>query len=100
MIWVSAATATLSAAIAGAAAKFSIIASSRHRKEAQGRRPRSLRHRSFERPQIGARRRYRSRRWARPKRCVTRGTRHAAAVLRALGITDLDPPTPPQPGET
>jgi len=34
------------------------------------------------------------------KRCVTRGTQRAAAVLRALGITDLDPPTPPQPGET
>jgi hypothetical protein len=28
------------------------------------------------------------------------GTRRAATVLRALGITDLDPPTPPQPGET
>jgi transposase len=35
-----------------------------------------------------------------PKRCVTRGTQRAAAMLRALGITDLDPPTPPQPGET
>src|SRR5258706_1781644 len=34
------------------------------------------------------------------KRCVTRGTQRAATVLRALGITDLDPPTPPQPGET
>jgi len=34
------------------------------------------------------------------KRCVTRGTQRAAAVLRALGITDLDPPTLPQPGET
>jgi transposase len=34
------------------------------------------------------------------KRCVTRGTQRAAAVLRALAITDLDPPTPPQPGET
>ena len=29
------------------------------------------------------------------KRSVTRGTHRAAAVLRALGITDLDPPTPP-----
>jgi transposase len=34
------------------------------------------------------------------KRCVTRGSQRAAIVLRALGITDLDPPTPPQPGET
>lgn len=34
------------------------------------------------------------------KRSVTRGTQRAAAVLRALGITDLDPPTPPQPGQT
>jgi transposase len=34
------------------------------------------------------------------KRSVTRGTQRAAAVLRALGITDLDPPTPPQQGET
>jgi hypothetical protein len=35
------------------------------------------------------------------KRCVAaRGTQRAATVLRALGITDLDPPTPPQPGET
>ena len=32
------------------------------------------------------------------KRSVTRGTQRAAAVLRALGITDLDPPIPPQPG--
>ena len=29
------------------------------------------------------------------KRSVTRGTHRAAAVLRALGITDLNPPTPP-----
>jgi len=34
------------------------------------------------------------------KRCVTRGTQRAAAVLRALAITDLEPPTPPQPSET
>jgi transposase len=34
------------------------------------------------------------------KRSVTRGTQRAAAVLRALAITDLDPPTPPQPGQT
>ena len=34
------------------------------------------------------------------KRSVTRGTQRAAAVLRALGVTDLDPPTPPQQGET
>ncbi len=34
------------------------------------------------------------------KRSVTRGTQRAAAVLRALGIADIDPPTPSQPGET
>jgi hypothetical protein len=34
------------------------------------------------------------------KRSVTRGTQRAAAVLRALAISELDPPTPPQPGET
>ena len=34
------------------------------------------------------------------KRSVTSDTQRAAAVLRALGITDLDPPTPPQPGQT
>jgi transposase len=34
------------------------------------------------------------------KRSVTRGTQRAAAALRALGITDLDPPAPPQQGET
>ena len=34
------------------------------------------------------------------KRSVTRGTQRAAAVLRALGITELEPPTPPQQGET
>src|SRR5271163_100733 len=34
------------------------------------------------------------------KRSVTTGTNRAAAVLRALGITELDPSTPPQPGET
>jgi transposase len=34
------------------------------------------------------------------KRSVTRGTQRAAAVLRALGIVDLDPPAPPQQGET
>ena len=33
------------------------------------------------------------------KRSVTRGTSRAAAVLRALGIVDLDPPTPPRPGQ-
>jgi len=33
------------------------------------------------------------------KRAVTRPTQRAAAVLRALGITDLDPP-PPQPSQT
>ena len=34
------------------------------------------------------------------KRSVTRGTQRAASVLRALGITELDPPAPPQPGQT
>jgi hypothetical protein len=34
------------------------------------------------------------------KRSVTRGTQRAAAVLRALGIAELEPPTPPQPGQT
>ena len=29
------------------------------------------------------------------KRSVIRGSAHAAAILAALGITDLDPPTPP-----
>jgi transposase len=34
------------------------------------------------------------------KRSVTHGTQRAAAVLRALGITNLDPPTPPITGQT
>jgi transposase len=34
------------------------------------------------------------------KRSVTAGTQRAAAVLRAIGITDLDPPIPPTPGQT
>jgi transposase len=34
------------------------------------------------------------------KRSVTTGTQRAAAVLRAIGVTDLDPPTPPTPGQT
>jgi len=34
------------------------------------------------------------------KRSVTAPTPRAAAVLRAIGITDLDPPTPPVPGQT
>ncbi|MGH6805014.1 MAG: IS1634 family transposase [Methyloceanibacter sp.] len=34
------------------------------------------------------------------KRSVTRGTQRAAAVLRALAITDLDPPTPPPQDKT
>jgi transposase len=33
------------------------------------------------------------------KRSVTHGTQRAAAVLRALGITALDPPRPPQQGD-
>jgi transposase len=34
------------------------------------------------------------------KRSVTHGSQRAATVLRALGLTELDPPTPPQQGET
>lgn len=34
------------------------------------------------------------------KRSVTRGSPRAAAILRALGVTDLNPPTPPQRGQT
>jgi hypothetical protein len=34
------------------------------------------------------------------KRSVTPGPQRAAAVLRATGITDLDPPTPPIAGQT
>jgi len=34
------------------------------------------------------------------KRSVTKPTQRAAAVLRALGIPKLDPPSPPQPGQT
>jgi hypothetical protein len=34
------------------------------------------------------------------KRCVTRGSQRAAQVLRALGVTELDPPTPPTQSET
>jgi transposase len=34
------------------------------------------------------------------KRSVTRGSSRAAAILAALGITDLDPPTPPQGAPT
>jgi transposase len=34
------------------------------------------------------------------KRSVTAGTQRAATVLRAIGISDLDPPTPPTPGQT
>ena len=32
----------------------------------------------------------------RRKLCVTRGNQHVATVLRALGITHLDPPPPPE----
>jgi transposase len=34
------------------------------------------------------------------KRSVTAGTHRAAMVLRAVGITKIDPPIPPEPGET
>jgi transposase len=33
------------------------------------------------------------------KRSVTAGTNRAAAVLRALGSGEIDPPTPPQAGQ-
>ena len=36
----------------------------------------------------------------RRKICVTRGNQHVTAVLRALGIAELDPPSPPQARET
>ena len=49
--------------------------------------------RSIDRSQIRPRGRHRSRQWHH-KTSVTPGTQRAAAVLRALGITDLDPPTP------
>jgi transposase len=34
------------------------------------------------------------------KRSVTRGSQRAASVLRALGVTDLEPPAPPIPRQT
>src|SRR6202521_161479 len=34
------------------------------------------------------------------KRSVTAGTQRVAALLRAIGITDLAPPPPPTPGQT
>ena len=34
------------------------------------------------------------------KRSVTAGTNRAATVLRALGIGKIDPPNPPQAGQT
>ena len=34
------------------------------------------------------------------KRAVTRPTPRAALVLRAVGVTTLDPPAPPRPNET
>ena len=34
------------------------------------------------------------------KRTVTRGTQRAAAVLRALGVTEIEPPLPANPGQT
>jgi len=34
------------------------------------------------------------------KRSVTRGTTRAGRILEALGITDLDPPTPPREAPT
>jgi transposase len=37
---------------------------------------------------------------AETKCSVARGTQRAAAVLRALAISDLDPPNPPQQGQT
>src|ERR1700741_3801720 len=34
------------------------------------------------------------------KRCITRGSERATRLLRALGITELDPPTPPSGEKT
>ncbi len=34
------------------------------------------------------------------ERCVTRGSERAAGILRALGITELDPPAPPNGDQT
>jgi hypothetical protein len=34
------------------------------------------------------------------KRSVTAPSPRPTAVLRAIGITELDPPTPPTPGQT
>jgi transposase len=34
------------------------------------------------------------------KRSVTKPTQRAAAVLRALRISEIQPPSPPQPGQT
>jgi hypothetical protein len=34
------------------------------------------------------------------KRAVTRPTPRAGSVLRAVGVTTLDPPTPPRSNET
>src|SRR5215469_11142972 len=34
------------------------------------------------------------------KRCVTRGSQRAAQILHALGVTELDPPTPQTQSET
>ncbi|HMA74334.1 MAG TPA: hypothetical protein VKP67_23020 [Xanthobacteraceae bacterium] len=34
------------------------------------------------------------------KRSVTAGTNRAAMVLRARGIENIKPPTPPRPGKT
>lgn len=36
----------------------------------------------------------------RTKLCVTRGSRHAAEVLKMLRLSDLDPPEPPEGDET
>jgi len=37
---------------------------------------------------------------ARTKLCVTRGSRHAAEVLKILKLSELDPPQPPEGRET
>jgi hypothetical protein len=36
----------------------------------------------------------------RNKLCVTRGSRHAAEVLKILGLKELEPPEPPEGEET
>ena len=34
------------------------------------------------------------------RRCVTKGSARTEKILKALGITERQPPTPPKPGQT